>query len=87
MGINILDPIRYGQLCAQVVPKAIENDKDFDRLVAHREVLDFKEGPTPEEEALSATLAVLIQDYDDRHHELPEITPDGMIRYLMDHRG
>ena len=30
---------------------------------------------------------VLIQDYDDKNHELPEATPDGMIRFLMERRG
>jgi HTH-type transcriptional regulator / antitoxin HigA len=87
MAINVLDPIRYGRLCAEIIPKAIENDEEFDRLVAQMEALDFKEDPTPEDEALSATLAVLIQDYDDRHHELPEAPPDAVIRVLMEQRG
>jgi HTH-type transcriptional regulator/antitoxin HigA len=87
MGVNILDPIEYGRLCGEIVPKAIETHEEFDRLVAQMEALDFKENPTPEEEALSATLAVLIQDYDDKHYPLPKTTPDRMIRYLMEHRG
>jgi HTH-type transcriptional regulator/antitoxin HigA len=81
MGVNVLDPIEYGRLCAEIVPKAIETDQEFDRLVAQMEALDFKENPTPEKQALSATLAVLIQDYDDRHYPLPKTTPDGMIRF------
>jgi HTH-type transcriptional regulator/antitoxin HigA len=87
MGVSILDPIEYGRLCGQVLPKAIETDEEFDRLVAQLEALDFKENPSPEEEALSATLAVLIQDYDDKHYPLPKTTPDHMIRFLMEHRG
>ena len=87
MGVSILDPIEYGRLCGQVLPKAIETDEEFDRLVAQMEALDFKENPSPEEEALSATLAVLIQDYDDKHYPLQKTTPDHMIRFLMEHRG
>lgn len=87
MGVSTLDPIAYGRLCAGVVPKVIENDAEFDRLVAQMEALDFKENPTPEEDALAAVLAVLIEDYDDRHHELPKTSPDRMIRYLMEERG
>ncbi len=69
------------------MPKAIETDTEFDRLVEQMEALDRKENPSPEEEALSATLAVLIQDYDDKHYPLPETSPDRMIRFLMEHRG
>ena len=87
MGVSTLNPIEYGRLCGEIVPKAIESDEEFDRLVAQMEALDFKENPSREEEALSATLAVLIQDYDDKHHELPKTTPASMIRYLMEPRG
>jgi len=80
MGVSTLNPIEYGRLCGEIVPKAIETDEEFDRLVAEMEAIDFKENPTPEEEALSATLAVLIQDYDDKHYPLPKTTPDQMIR-------
>jgi len=87
MGISILDPVEYGRLCAAALPKAIESDEEFDRLAAAMEELDFKENPTPEEETLSALLMVLIQDYDDKHHELPKASPDAMLRILMEQRG
>jgi HTH-type transcriptional regulator/antitoxin HigA len=87
MDVNILNRIEYGRLCADIVPKVIESDREFDRLAAQMEALDFKENPTPEEEALAATLAVLIQDYDDRHHELPSLPPDRMIRFLMEQKN
>ena len=45
MGVSILDPIEYGRLCGEIVPKAIETDEEFDRLVAQMEALDFKENP------------------------------------------
>jgi HTH-type transcriptional regulator/antitoxin HigA len=82
MGVKTLDPAEYGRLCGEIVPKAIETDEEFDRLVAQMEALDFKERPTPEEEALSATLAVLIQDYDDKHYPLPKTSPGRTIRFL-----
>jgi HTH-type transcriptional regulator / antitoxin HigA len=87
MGVSTLNPAKYGRLCADIVPKVIENDREFDRLVAKMEALDRKENPTPEEEALSALLAKLIQDYDDRHHQLPELPPHKMIQFLMAQRG
>lgn len=87
MDTMILDPARYGELCAATLPKAIESDREFDRLVALMEEIDFKENPTPEERALSAMLMILIQDYDDKHHELPKTTPAHMIRFHMERGG
>ncbi len=75
MGVSILNPAKYGRLCAAVLPKVIEDDAEFDRLVAQMEALDRKEHPTPEEEALSELLARLIQDYEDRHYPLPDVPP------------
>jgi HTH-type transcriptional regulator/antitoxin HigA len=87
MGVGTLNPVKYGRLCEKVVPKAIASEEEFDRFAALMEEIDFKENASPEEETLSALLAVLIQDYDDRHHELPRTTPDAAIRGLMDEQG
>jgi HTH-type transcriptional regulator/antitoxin HigA len=79
-----INPARYGKLCATVVPKLIESDDEFDRLVEAMETIDFKADPTPEEKTVSALLARLIQDYD---HALPEAPPSEMIVFLMNQRG
>jgi HTH-type transcriptional regulator/antitoxin HigA len=86
MGLTALNPAKYGRLCATVVPKVIESDEEFDRLVEQMEALDRKENPTPEEDALSALLMKLIQDYDDLHYPLPDVPPHKMIAFLMDQK-
>jgi HTH-type transcriptional regulator/antitoxin HigA len=86
MGLSILNPAEYGRLCADIVPKIIENDEEFDRAVDQMEALDFRPNPTPEEHALSALLELLIRNYDNQHYPLPELPPDRMIRYLMEQR-
>ena len=86
MALTALNPAKYGRLCATVVPKVIESDEEFDRLVEQMEALDRKENPTPEEDALSALLLKLIQDYDDAHYPLPDVPPHKMIAYLMEQR-
>jgi HTH-type transcriptional regulator/antitoxin HigA len=87
VGVGPINPARYGKLCATVVPKLIESDEEFDRLVEAMETIDFKANPTPEEKTVSALLARLIQDYDDQHHALPEAPPSEMIVFLMNQRG
>ena len=86
MGVTTLNPAKYGRLCADALPKVIESDEEFDRLVKKMEALDRKKTRTPEEEALSALLMKLIQDYDDLHYPLPPSPPHKLIRYLMDQR-
>ncbi len=82
-----IDSPRYGKLCAAVIPKIIESDEEFDRLAEIMETLDFKPDPSPEENALSALLAKLVEDYDERHHPLPDVPADKMVAFLMDQRG
>jgi HTH-type transcriptional regulator/antitoxin HigA len=86
MGVTTLNPAKYGRLCADALPKVIESDEEFDRLVEKMEALDRKKARTPEEEALSALLMKLIQDYDDLHYPLPPSPPHKLIQYLMDQR-
>jgi HTH-type transcriptional regulator/antitoxin HigA len=86
MGITTLNPAKYGRLCAAVVPKVIESDEEFDRLVAVMESLDRKPGLSPEEAALRDLLERLIKDYDDSHYSLPDVPPHRMIFYLMEWR-
>jgi HTH-type transcriptional regulator/antitoxin HigA len=86
MGATTLNPAKYGRLCATVLPKVIETDAEFDRLVEVMESLDRKPDATPEEAALRDLLEKLIEDYDDQF-ELPEVPPHKMIAFLMEHRG
>jgi HTH-type transcriptional regulator/antitoxin HigA len=86
MGVTTLNPAKYGRLCATVLPKVIETDEEFDRLVGVMESLDRKPDAKPEEAALRDLLEKLIEDYDDQF-ELPEVPPHKMIAFLMEHRG
>lgn len=87
MGLRALDPVAYGNLLAAELPQPIQNDREFERMVARLEELDFaKRKLTPEEKALREILAALIEVYDDRF-KLPEQLPHEMVRHLMEQRG
>ena len=71
MGLN-LDPVVYGKLLATELPKPIENDDEFDRMVARLENPDFADRQlTPEETALREVLSTLIDAYGEGHYDLP----------------
>src|ERR1035438_9676254 len=86
MGVATLNPAKYGRVCAVVVPKVIETDGEFDRLVEVMESLDRKPEATPEEAAVRDLLAKLIKDYDDSHYSLPDVPPRKLIAFLMEQR-
>jgi len=87
VGLRALDPVAYGNLLAAELPQPIQNDREFERMVARLEELDFaRRKLTPEEKALREILAALIEVYDERL-ELPEQSPHDMVRHLMEQRG
>lgn len=87
MGLNF-DPVAYGKLLAAELPKPIENDKEFDRMVSRLEELDFADRQlTPEETALRQVLSILIDAYSEAHQDLPAVAPHEMVQYLMEQRG
>jgi HTH-type transcriptional regulator/antitoxin HigA len=88
MGVDLLSPNRYGELLAKSLPRVIQSDADFDQMVAQLEALDLQERPlTPEEQALAALLARLIEDFDERRHPLPQLPPAEMLQWLLEQRG
>ena len=88
MGLTTLDPVKYRRLVSHAMPKRIESNEEFDRLVATLEKLDRVIQPTAEEKALGELLAVLIEEYDSRV-DLPEVGVSGpeMLAYLMEENG
>jgi HTH-type transcriptional regulator/antitoxin HigA len=84
-----VDRKKYVRLANRVVVKAIEGEEEYDRMVAAVEALMDKgeEHRSPEEEALLETMAILIQAYDDRHHNLPPVPGHEMLAYLIETSG
>src|SRR5205807_1259011 len=82
-----LDAVSYGKLCAEILPKVIESDEEFDRMVEHLERLTFKHDASAEENAVAELLLRLIQDYDDEHYPLPDQPPHEMVKFLMEQSG
>jgi HTH-type transcriptional regulator/antitoxin HigA len=88
MGMRALDPVAYGKLLAEELPQAIQNEREFDHMVARLEELDFaKRKLTQEEKALREVLAALIEVYEEKHYRLPEQPPYEMVKHLMEQRG
>lgn len=48
--------------------------------------LDEREDLSPEEEALAEVLTLLIEDYEEKYHPLPRVSPHESLRALMEER-
>ena len=60
-----VDPVKYGLLLAQELPRAAKNDEEYQRMVDRLESLEFAERALrPEEEALRDVLTALVQVYE-----------------------
>lgn len=46
--------------------------------------LDEREDLSPEEEALAEVLTLLIEDYENKHHPLPRVSPAESLISLME---
>jgi HTH-type transcriptional regulator/antitoxin HigA len=85
MGVSTIDPVAYGRLLAAELPKPIESDEEFDRMVERLEALDFPDHTlTAEETALRDLLTVLVKDYDDKNFEMPDQPPLETLKFLME---
>ena len=69
------------------LPKPIQSERELDAATAILLELDERTDLSPEEDALAEVLAVLIEDYEDKHYSLPDVPPHESLRALMEDRG
>ena len=79
---------KYAELLSGTLPRIIENDAELER-VAHsvEPLLDKGERRTREEEALCRLPLRLIEDYQQSHRAIPQLTPKGALAALLEARN
>ena len=84
--IEIKDSV-YAKLLAKSLPRPIHSEVEHARLTRMLLDLDEREDLSPEEEALAEVLTLLIEDYEEKYHPLPSISPAESLNALMEERG
>jgi len=81
-----IDGKKYGKLLLRVLPKPISTEQEYDEFVALTGQLMEKgeDSLSPEEGALLELLAILVQDYDERHYPRGEGSPRDMLVFMME---
>ncbi len=77
----------YAKLLARSLPRPIRTRAEHARLSGLLLELDEREDPSPEEQALAEVLTLLIEDYEEKFHPLPRVSPNESLKALMEERG
>lgn len=77
----------YAKLLVKSLPRPIHCEAEHSRLTELLLQLDQREDLSPEEEALAEVVTLLIEDYEERYHPLPRVSPNESLNSLMEERG
>jgi HTH-type transcriptional regulator / antitoxin HigA len=87
--IEIRDSV-YAKLLAKSLPRPIHSEAEHARLtemLLRLDERDEREDLSPEEKALAEVLTLLIEDYEEKYHPLPRVSPNQSLNALMEERG
>ena len=77
----------YSQLVAEVTPKLIETEDEYDRFLAVAERLTFKQEQTPEESALYDLVTMLVETYEAQHYSIDRSSPVEVLEHIIESSG
>ena len=82
-----IDPEKYARLVAASLPIPPRTDAQNKRLIELLEGMDEREDLSPEEEVFAELLAIVIEDFEEKHYALPPVEPHDALKALMQDRG
>ncbi|MEG3936528.1 MULTISPECIES: transcriptional regulator [unclassified Microcoleus] len=85
--ILTFDGATYSNLLAEIAPRAIETEEEYDRLLAVAERLTFAKNLTPEERALYKLLVTLIEVYETENYPIEKSEPHEILQHIMESSG
>jgi HTH-type transcriptional regulator/antitoxin HigA len=85
--ILTFDGATYSNLLAEIAPRAIETEEEYDRLLAVAERLTFAKNRTPEERALYKLLVTLIEVYETENYPIDKSEPHEILQHIMESSG
>ena len=85
--ILTFDGATYSNLLAEIAPRAIETEEEYDRLLAVAERLTFAKNLTPEERALYKLLVTLIEVYETENYPMDKSEPHEILQHILESSG
>ena len=89
MSTTLLDERRYRELLDVTLPVAIRTEEEYHRLLGTAAALMEKPDDeiSEEEGRLLELLSLLIDEYENRAHPLPEAEPHKLLACLLEEKG
>jgi len=78
---------KYAQLVANSLPIPPGTEAENERLIKRLSALSERDDLSPEESALTELLAIVIEDFEEKHYALPSVEPYKALKALMQDRG
>ncbi|NQE33888.1 helix-turn-helix domain-containing protein [Microcoleus asticus] len=85
--ILTFDGATYSKLLAEIAPRAIETEEEYERLLTVAERLTFAKNLTPEERALYKLLVTLIEVYERENYPIDKSEPHEILQHIMESSG
>jgi HTH-type transcriptional regulator / antitoxin HigA len=77
----------YSQLVAEVTPKVIETEDEYEQFLSVAERLTFKQVQTPEESALYDLVTMLVETYEAQHYSIDRSSPVEVLEHIIESSG
>jgi HTH-type transcriptional regulator / antitoxin HigA len=77
----------YSQLVAEVMPKVIETEQEYEQFLAVAERLTFKQDRSPEESALYDLVTMLVETYESQHYSIDKSSPTEVLEHIIESSG
>jgi HTH-type transcriptional regulator / antitoxin HigA len=77
----------YSQLVAEVTPKVIETENEYEQFLAVAERLTFKQEQTPEESALYDLVTMLVETYEAQNYAIDKSSPVEVLEHIIESSG
>jgi HTH-type transcriptional regulator / antitoxin HigA len=81
------NPATYSHLLAEISPKVIETEAEYDRALAIAEKLTFERHKTPEQRSIYQLLVILIETYENKHFPIPTSPPHEVLQHILEASG
>lgn len=82
-----IDKKQYAKLLGKVLPVAITNDEEHERMLSEFDRLFNKKELSAEEEEVLKLLTALITTYEEKHLVNSKVTPLESLKFLMEDHG
>jgi HTH-type transcriptional regulator / antitoxin HigA len=86
--VSVKERLTYAELLAKAAPTVIHTQRENERYTTMLDELSRNQGHlSADERKLAELLALLVEDFEEKHYQLPKASPIEVISFLMDQNG